>query len=78
MQDHPARGKVRNDVLQGESDGSQLSDNKRATQKPEMISGIFLGITFVVIRIDQVFNTICQKKGHSFKAVDRFFPFAQY
>ena len=66
--------KVRNDVLQGESDGSQLSDNKRVTQKPEMISGIFLGITFIVIRINLVFNTICQKKGHSFKAVDRFFP----
>ena len=38
MQDHPARGEVHNDVLQGESDGSQLSDNKRVTQKPEMPS----------------------------------------
>ena len=74
MQDHPARGEVRNDVLQGESDGSQLSDNKHVTQKREMISGVFLGIIFIVITFNLDWNSFCQKKGHSFKAVDRFFP----
>ena len=73
MQEDPPRGDVRNDVLQGESDGSQLSDNKHATQKPEMISGVFLGIIFVVITFNLDLNSVCQKKGHSCKAVDRFF-----
>ena len=74
VQEDPARGEVRNDVLQGESDGSQLSDNKRVTQKSEMISGVFLGIIFIVITFNLDLKSICQKKCHSFKAVDRGFP----
>ena len=67
-----ARGSCtrRGDVLQGESDGSQLADNKRATQKPEMISGVFLGIIFIVITFNRDLNSSCQKKCHSFKSVD--------
>ena len=40
--DHPARGEEYNDVLQGESDGSQPSDTLRRT-KPEIIFGPSLG-----------------------------------
>ena len=74
MQEDPGRGEVRNDVLQGESDGSQLSDNERVTHKSEMISEVFLGIIFVVITFNLDLKSIRQKKCHSFKAVDRSFP----
>ena len=68
VQEDPAREEVRNDVLQGER------DNKRVTQKPEIISGVLLGKFFVVITFDLDLNSSCQKKGHSLKAVDRSFP----
>ena len=36
----------------------------RMTQKPGMSSGVFLGITFVVILSNQGFKFTCRKKGH--------------
>ena len=56
MQAHPARGEEHTDLLQGESDGSQLSDQQLMTQKPEMISGVFLGTLFIVMTFNQEVN----------------------
>ena len=74
MQNHPARGEVRNDVLQGESDGPQISDNKRVTQKREIISGVFLGIIFIVITFNLDLNSICQKEGSFLQGSGQVFP----
>ena len=43
-----------------------IQTNKRMTLKPEMISGVFLGTTFIVITVNQELHSSCRKKGHSF------------
>ena len=58
IQEHPARGEQHNDILRGESDGSQPSDQKTDDCEPEWISGVCLGITFIVITFNPELNSM--------------------
>ena len=46
FQDRPLRGDEHNGVLQGESDGSQPSDQQTDDTEAQTISGAFIVITF--------------------------------
>ena len=45
--------------------GLHFQTNKRMTQTPEMISGVFLGTIFIVITFKKELNSTCRKKGPS-------------
>ena len=61
IHDHPARGEEYNDVLQGESDGSQplvlVTDDSEA----RTFFGLSKGTAFIVITL----NSLCRMKNHS-------------
>ena len=63
IRDHPARGEEYNDVLQGESDGSQPldTDDGEARNYFWTIAGNF----FIVITLNQELNSMCRLKNHS-------------
>ena len=47
------------------TDVVQQNNSQRMTLRPEVILGVFLGVTLIVITFNQELNSVCRKKDHS-------------
>ena len=65
VQDHLHEDRSTTMFFKESRTGLNHQSNKRMTLKPEMISGVFLGIIFIVIAFNQGSNFTCQTNGHA-------------